>query len=100
MAIAGPGGPAEGGQDHRTAYTATSIAPKLLRRSCMTPHLEWTRFETDAIPALDALVKAAKDTDPFVRWGVVRVLGQIAPAEAERAVPALGVLVADENGDV
>jgi HEAT repeat protein len=57
-------------------------------------------LEAEAIPAMNALVKASKDGDPFVRWGVARVLGQIAPAEAERAVPALSLLLADDNGDV
>src|SRR5262249_27159566 len=53
---------------------------------------------TEAAPAIDALVGACKDKNSFVRWGVARVLGKIAPAEGVKAVPALATLVDDENG--
>jgi HEAT repeat protein len=55
---------------------------------------------TEAVPAIDALVTASKDKNSFVRWGVARVLGKIAPDGAVKAVPALATLADDENGDV
>lgn len=57
-------------------------------------------LEAEAIPAAPALVKACTDTDAFVRWGAVRALGKIAPAEAKSVVPALAKLADDPNGDV
>jgi HEAT repeat protein len=55
---------------------------------------------TEAVPAIDGLFAASKDKNSFVRWGVARVLGKIAPAEGIKAVPALAALAEDENGDV
>jgi HEAT repeat protein len=57
-------------------------------------------LESEAAPAADALVKALKDDDPFVRWGAVRALGRMAPVAAEKVVPGLAALVSDDNGDV
>jgi HEAT repeat protein len=50
-----------------------------------------------AAPATPALVEALKDDNAYVRWGAVRVLGRVAPAEAERAVPGLAPLLKDKN---
>lgn len=57
-------------------------------------------LEEDAAQAVDALIKALQDTDPFVRWAAVRVLGKMAPKAAAAAVPGLASVLADENGDV
>jgi HEAT repeat protein len=57
-------------------------------------------FESEAAGAVDAMVEAAKDSNPFVRWGVARVLGKIAPGQADKAVPVLTNLAADSNGDI
>jgi HEAT repeat protein len=51
----------------------------------------------EALPALDALVKAAADENAFVRWGVGRALRHLAPQEPELVVPALAALAADQN---
>jgi HEAT repeat protein len=54
----------------------------------------------DAAPAAAALVKALDDKSPFVRWGAVRALGNMAPAAADRAVPGLVKVLADDSKDV
>jgi HEAT repeat protein len=50
-----------------------------------------------ASPVASEVVNALKDDNPYVRWGAVRVLGRIAPAQAEQAVPALAPLLNDKN---
>ncbi|HLN27396.1 MAG TPA: HEAT repeat domain-containing protein [Gemmataceae bacterium] len=57
-------------------------------------------LEALAVPAIDPVVKALKDENPFVRWAAARTLGKIAPLEPEKAVPGLAVTVNDANGDV
>ena len=57
-------------------------------------------LEADAAPAAKALVKALDDSDPFVRWAAVRVMGKMRAHQAGMAVPGLGKALADENGDV
>jgi HEAT repeat protein len=57
-------------------------------------------LEGGAAPAMDVLVKALQDGDPFVRWAAARVMGKMAPAQSDKAVPALAKALADENGDV
>jgi HEAT repeat protein len=57
-------------------------------------------LEGEAAPALDELLTAQKDANDFVRWGVVRVLGRMAPKEAARTVPALAQALGDDNGNV
>jgi HEAT repeat protein len=57
-------------------------------------------MEAAAEPAADALVKALRDDDAFVRWGAVRALGKMAPLQAEKAVPALADALKDKDADV
>jgi HEAT repeat protein len=57
-------------------------------------------LETAAAPAAVSVVKATADEDPFVRWGAARVLGRMAPRQAEAVVPALAKLLKDDNRDV
>jgi len=57
-------------------------------------------LEALAVPAIDPVVKALKDENPFVRWAAARTLGKIAPLEPEKAVPGLAITVNDTNGDV
>jgi HEAT repeat protein len=54
----------------------------------------------EAAPAAAAAAKAMDDEDSFVRWAAARVLGKMAPREADKAVPALVRRVNDDNGDV
>jgi HEAT repeat protein len=54
----------------------------------------------EAAPAAAAAAKAMDDEDSFVRWAAARVLGKMAPWEADKAVPALVRRVSDDNGDV
>jgi HEAT repeat protein len=58
------------------------------------------RMGPAAEPAAAALVRALGDSDRFVRWSAARVLGKIAPAKADQAVPALTKLLAEEDVDV
>lgn len=53
-----------------------------------------------AAPAARALGAALSDKDTFVRWSAARVLGKIAPVEAEHSVPALAKLLSDRDLDV
>jgi len=57
-------------------------------------------LEAAAAPAVDTLVKALQDGDPFVRWAAARVMGKMAPGQPGKAVPALARALGDENGDV
>jgi HEAT repeat protein len=57
-------------------------------------------LETEAAPVADPVVEALKDSNSFVRWGAVRTLGQTAPLKADKAAPALALLIDDRNGDV
>jgi HEAT repeat protein len=54
----------------------------------------------EASSEIDPLLRAAQDKSYFVRWGVVRTLGKMAPRQADKAAPVLGKLLSDENGDV
>ncbi len=51
----------------------------------------------DAVAAAPEVVQALKDPNAYVRWGAVRVLGRLAPLEADRAVPSLAPLLKDDN---
>jgi HEAT repeat protein len=51
----------------------------------------------DAAAAVPEVVQALKDPNAYVRWGAVRVLGRLAPLEADRAVPCLAPLLKDDN---
>jgi HEAT repeat protein len=59
-------------------------------------------LEADAAPASDAVVKALKDSDPFVCWAAVRALGKmnLQGNKEEQAVLGLAELLSHENGDV
>jgi len=57
-------------------------------------------MEAESAPAAGAVADALKDGDAFVRWGAARVLGKMAPLQADKAVPGLAGVVADANGDV
>ncbi len=57
-------------------------------------------LETEAAPAVEALVKAAGDENSFIRWAAARALGKMGPLRAEQAVPALSKLLEDQNKDV
>jgi HEAT repeat protein len=60
-------------------------------------------LDRDAAPAVDAVVKALDDANPFVRWGAARALGRMAGfggPEVVKAVTALGKHLSDENGRV
>jgi HEAT repeat protein len=54
----------------------------------------------DAAPARDALVKALKDRDVFVRWAAARTLGKIGPGQGGAAVAGLAKLLHDTDFDV
>ncbi len=47
-----------------------------------------------------ALVQALDDSDLYVRWSAARTLGNLAPVDPERAVPALAKLLNDVDMDV
>jgi hypothetical protein len=57
-------------------------------------------LEADAAPALDSVVGAAGDPDPFVRWGVARVLLSLGAQDADKIVPAAGKLLDDASPNV
>lgn len=57
-------------------------------------------LEGMAAPVAGELAKALADSDPFVRWGAARALGNMAPAQTATAVPALAKVLDDDNGDV
>jgi HEAT repeat protein len=59
-------------------------------------------LNADAAPAAERAAKLLllRDDNLFVRWGAVRMLGRMAPLEADKAVPALASVVNDPNGDV
>ncbi|HYT93055.1 MAG TPA: HEAT repeat domain-containing protein, partial [Gemmataceae bacterium] len=59
----------------------------------------------DAAPAAQAVIKALKDENAFVRWAAVRALGRMAPlkgaqADAANAVTGLARCLKDDNADV
>jgi HEAT repeat protein len=87
----------------RLKQVPQALAPALAHREVRARLAALYVLETlrdEGAPAIDALVGAAKDDNAFVRWGVARVLGHVAPREAEKAVPALTDLVADKNPKV
>lgn len=53
-----------------------------------------------AAPAAGGLAQALKDENPFVRWGAARALDNLAPLEADKAVPELARVLDDANADV
>jgi HEAT repeat protein len=60
---------------------------------------------TDATPAAEALIKALKDKNAFVRWGAARALGRIEPAAAGKGVATRATLglagcLEDQSADV
>jgi HEAT repeat protein len=58
------------------------------------------RMDREAAVAVDALVKALKDSNIFVRWVAARSLGNIDPSAGKVAVPELGRLLFDPDLDV
>lgn len=51
-----------------------------------------------AAPAVEAVTQTlTKDKNGFVRWGAARVLNNMAPLEAKKAVPALAEALTDAN---
>ena len=51
-----------------------------------------------AAPAVEAVTQTlTKDKNGFVRWGAARVLNNMAPLEAKKAVPALAEVLTDAN---
>jgi HEAT repeat protein len=85
------------------AKAAAELGPTLSHKEVRARLAALYVLETlgdDAVPAIDGLIQAAADENPFVRWGAARALGQIAPREAEKAVPALARLAADPNAKV
>lgn len=57
-------------------------------------------MEREAVVAVDALMKALRDSDRFVRWAAARSLGNIDPSVGKIAVPELGRLLFDPDLDV
>jgi HEAT repeat protein len=58
-------------------------------------------LEEEAAPAVDALVKALADKNPFARWSAARILGKLDAAQAaDRAVPKLVPLLGEDDLDV
>jgi len=57
-------------------------------------------LQQEAAPVVAEVASSMKDADPFVRWAAARVLGKMAPKEAQKAVGALAGCVKDINGDV
>ena len=55
---------------------------------------------THAAEAAPTLVSALADKDRFVRWAAARSLGEVAPAAASSAVPALGKMLSDPDSDL
>jgi HEAT repeat protein len=54
----------------------------------------------EAAIAVPQLLDALSDKDPFVRWGAVRALREVAPDKADVVVPSLAKHLTDENADV
>jgi HEAT repeat protein len=54
----------------------------------------------DAAPVASAVIKALSDSNRFVRWAAARALGRMAPADSDRAVPALIDLLRDPDADL
>ncbi len=54
----------------------------------------------EAAPLRATLVKAISDPNQFVRWAAARTMGKMAPTLADRAVPALRILLHDRDIDL
>jgi hypothetical protein len=50
-----------------------------------------------AVPAASAVVNALNDPNRFVRWAAARALGKIGAVEAEKAIPSLVKMLADDD---
>ena len=57
-------------------------------------------LDDSAEKAVDEVTKVLNDKNGFVRWGAVRVLNNMAPRQAEIAVPALAGTLTDGNKTV
>ncbi|HYV34424.1 MAG TPA: HEAT repeat domain-containing protein [Gemmataceae bacterium] len=59
-------------------------------------------MEDAAVPAIDTIIAALKDSNKFIRWAAARTLGKIGPDyHADKTVPALAALMnPQEDSDV
>jgi HEAT repeat protein len=56
--------------------------------------------DTDAKAVGPHIISALDDKNPFIRWGAIRALGEMAPDLAEKIVPGLAKRLTDKNADV
>lgn len=57
-------------------------------------------LESSAAPTIPQIVRRVRDSDVFVRWAAVRTLGKLAPAEADKVVPAVQDVLKDRDLDL
>src|SRR5262249_370831 len=57
-------------------------------------------LEGSAAGTIPQIVSRVRDRNPFVRWSAVRTLGKLAPAQAEKVVPAVKTVLKDDDLDL
>jgi RNA polymerase sigma-70 factor (ECF subfamily) len=94
-----PGDPLQPGLAGAVPYLARELTHADVRVRLAALYVLETMAD-EAAPAAQAVVKAARDEDRFVRWGAARVLAGIAPREAALAVSGLAGLLNDPGDEV